>query len=101
MKSPRPVSAVDPNSSVLSHAHNALQEQRSRPSNKGRNRLQNSISKYISNDRNRALRRIPQQEIALCGRYCLESDNETTPVDFIQPNNGGWKAIGGGLTSRW
>jgi len=47
------------------------------------------MPKYISNDRNRALRRIPQQEIALPGRQCLESDNETTPVDFIQPNNGG------------
>ncbi len=64
-------------------------------------RLQNYIPEYIIDDRNRALRRIPQQEIALPGRQCLESDNETTPVDFIQPNNGGWKAIGGGLTSRW
>ena len=64
-------------------------------------RLQNYIPEYIIDDRNRALRRIPQQEIALPGRQCPESDNETTPVDFIQPNNGGWKAIGGGLTSRW
>ena len=64
-------------------------------------RLQNYIPEYIIDDRNRALRRIPQQEIALPGRQCLESGNETPPVDFIQPNNGGWKAIGGGLTSRW